>query len=434
LKTTVVALTVPPFRSFLLSVTLQTFGYWIQVFTFGYLTVQFAIREGVPHLAPLYLGLLGLAQAIPNITFGLWGGVLADRVHRGRLLAICQVALVGVLAIATALVATGRINLVAVLLVTAAVSAIVALSMPARHAVASGLVPREYLISAIGLHSAANNLSKVLSSLAAGILYLPVGLGGLLGLSLAVQIPSLVAILLVLPFVASAVAPSSGPRGVLHSVREGFAYVWHDPVVRWLFVLFAAAAFLIRPYLQLLPAVSEQVLHVGPVELAWLLSANGAGALLGTIYAGSLVAIERRGRLFMMFLASFAAITGVFAIQRSLLGALVCVTLIGLMSMVFVATGNGILQLRAPDAMRGRAIGLLILTYNVLNPIGLLMLGSLGSLVGVDRALAFGAIVMLILIVVGRFRGHPLWFASGDRPGVWHRAGAAPPSDLAQRL
>src|SRR5207245_11209882 len=108
--TAIAALAYRDFRLFWIGLVVSNIGTWMQQFGLGWLVVQLAIRDGAPQLAPLYLGLVGLARAVPGLAFGLFGGVVADRADRRRLLTVTQTsagilaALLGVLTIA------GQIN------------------------------------------------------------------------------------------------------------------------------------------------------------------------------------------------------------------------------------------------------------------------------------------------------------------------------------
>src|SRR5437879_1078554 len=78
------------FRLFWIGLVVSNVGTWMQQFGLGWLVVQLAIRDGVPHLAPFYLGLVGLSRAVPGLAFGLFGGAVADRADRRRLLLVTQ--------------------------------------------------------------------------------------------------------------------------------------------------------------------------------------------------------------------------------------------------------------------------------------------------------------------------------------------------------
>ncbi|MEK7862931.1 MAG: MFS transporter, partial [Chloroflexota bacterium] len=85
---TFAALEFRDFRLVWIGLVVSNTGTWMQQFGLGWLVVQLAIRDGVPQLAPLYLGLVGLSRALPGLTFGLFGGVVADRADRRRLLMV----------------------------------------------------------------------------------------------------------------------------------------------------------------------------------------------------------------------------------------------------------------------------------------------------------------------------------------------------------
>src|SRR5213593_5065103 len=104
------------FRLFWIGLVVSNIGTWMQQFGLGWLVVQLAIKDGVPQLAPLYLGLVGLSRAIPGLTFGLVAGVVADRTDRRRLLMVTQSGAGITAAILAVLTITERINIVEVLL------------------------------------------------------------------------------------------------------------------------------------------------------------------------------------------------------------------------------------------------------------------------------------------------------------------------------
>src|SRR5579859_4133844 len=150
----IAALRYREFRLFWFGLIVSNTGTWMQMFGQGYLVVQLAVRDGVPQLAPLYIGLVGLARAIPGLTFGLFGGVVADRADRRRLLLLTQ-SLAGVTAAALAvLTISGRIDIVQILMLGAINSLIFSFDAPTRQSMVPRLVPEGDLMSAIGLNSA----------------------------------------------------------------------------------------------------------------------------------------------------------------------------------------------------------------------------------------------------------------------------------------
>ena len=107
------------FRLFWIGLLVSNIGTWMQQFGLGWLVVQLAIRDATPQLAPLYLGLVGLARAIPGLAFGLFGGVVADRADRRRLLIVTQSSAAILATVLGVLTISGSINIVEVVLISA---------------------------------------------------------------------------------------------------------------------------------------------------------------------------------------------------------------------------------------------------------------------------------------------------------------------------
>ncbi|HEV2012254.1 MAG TPA: MFS transporter, partial [Candidatus Limnocylindria bacterium] len=161
------------FRLFWFGLLVSNIGTWMQMFGQGYLVVLLAMRDGVPQLAPLYLGLVGLARAIPGLTLGLFGGALADRTDRRRLLLVTQSAAAVTAAILATLAITDKINIVEILLLGALNSTIFAFDAPTRQSMVPRLVPERDLMSAIGLNSAAFNGPQIIGPVIGGLIFAP---------------------------------------------------------------------------------------------------------------------------------------------------------------------------------------------------------------------------------------------------------------------
>src|ERR671936_857104 len=284
----------------------------MQQFGLGWLVVQLAIRDGVPHLAPFYLGLTGLARALPGLAFGLFGGVVADRADRRRLLVVTQTSAAISAAVLGALTISGRINIVEVVLISALNSIIFSFDAPTRQAMVPRLVSDRELMSAIGLNSAAFNGATLVGPLIGGVLIIPFGVGGLMVLN-AISYFAVVAALLVM----RAQPVDNGRRAsMLESIREGLSYIRYDPVLRWVVALSVATALFTRPYIQLLPA-EAQFLGVGAIELSWLLAASGAGALGGALVTASLGGWKHRGALLVSAALAHGTLLMLFGAQHS---------------------------------------------------------------------------------------------------------------------
>src|SRR5438874_248783 len=216
------------FRLFWIGLVVSNIGTWMQQFGLGWLVVQLAIKDGVPQLAPFYLGLVGLSRALPGLAFGLFGGVVADRADRRRLLLVTQSSAAVAAAVLAFLAISNQINIVEIVLISALNSIIFSFDAPTRQAMVPRLVSETRLMSAIGLNSAAFNGATLVGPLIGGVLIIPFGVGGLMLIN-AISYLAVVAAL----FVISPQPIEVRTRlSMLASIREGLAYIRRAPVRR----------------------------------------------------------------------------------------------------------------------------------------------------------------------------------------------------------
>jgi len=394
----IAALRYRDFRLFWFGLLVSNTGTWMQMFGQGYLVVQLAVQGGVPQLAPLYLGLVGLARAIPGLSLGLFGGAIADRSDRRRLLLVTQSCAAVVAGILAGLTFAGHITVPEILLLGALNSTIFAFDAPTRQSMVPRLVPKRDLLSAIGLNSAAFTGPQVIGPVIGGLIFAPfaatpfLGLGILFAINATSYLAVVVALLRMRPI---PVRGRSRDLPMLDSIREGLRYIRRDPVIRWVILLSVGSSLFARPYIQLLPAVAHDVLHVGAVELSWMLAASGSGALVGALVTASLGAFQRRGVLLLASVGAFGLLLAGFAIQRELVATLPFLVGLGLVTMLFNGMGNTILQTKSPENLRGRVMSVYTMVFLGLMPLGSLVLGVAGTFVGTGAALLLGGLVLL---------------------------------------
>ena len=390
---TFAALEFRDFRLFWIGLVVSNIGTWMQQFGLGWLVVQLAIRDGVPQLGPLYLGLVGLSRALPGLTFGLFGGVAADRADRRRLMILTQTSAAIVAAALAVLTITEHINIVEIVLFSALNSIIFSFDAPTRQAMVPRLVPERQLMSAIGLNSAAFNGATLVGPLIGGVLIIPFGVGGLM----LINAISYAAIVFALLFISPQPARQQRNRPpMLESIREGLAYIRRDPMLRWVVLLSMATALFTRPYIQLLPA-EAQMLGVGAVQLSWLLAASGAGALLGALSTASLGNWRYRGALLVGGALTHGLLLTVFGLQHSVVGAMILIGLTSFAVMLFMGMANTLMQTRTPDHLRGRAMSVHTMVFMGFMPLGQMLLGSLGTFIGIDHAFIVGGLIVVAI-------------------------------------
>ena len=417
------------FRLFWFGLLVSNVGTWMQMFGQGYLVVLLAVRDGVPQLAPLYLGLVGLARAIPGLTLGLFGGAVADRTDRRRLLTVTQSAAAITAATLAMLAITDKINIVEILLLGALNSTIFAFDAPTRQSMVPRLVPERDLMSAIGLNSAAFNGPQIIGPVIGGLIYAPFvdrptfGAGLLFFINAISYLAVVGALLRMRPV---AVTARDTDVSLLDSIREGLAYVRSDVVVKWIVILAAATALFARPYIQLLPAVAHEVLKVGAVELSWMLAASGVGSLAGALATAALGGLKRRGAVLIGASIAFGVFLVGFTLQRQLLPALPLLVLLGFSTMVFLGMANGLLQTRSPDHLRGRVMSVYTMVFMGLMPLGSMVMGSIGSFAGIGTGLLAGGVLCTLVALYAGARIDELRQATGGpRPMPARRRSSA---------
>jgi MFS family permease len=414
----IAALRYRDFRLFWFGLLVSNVGTWMQMFGQGYLVVLLAVRDGVPQLAPLYLGLVGLARAIPGLTLGLFGGAVADRTDRRRLLLVTQCAAAVTASILATLAITDKINIVEILLLGALNSTIFAFDAPTRQSMVPRLVPERDLMSAIGLNSAAFNGPQIIGPVIGGLIFAPFANTPTFGAGILFYINAISYLAVVVALLRMNPIPVVGGRreiSMLDSIREGLAYVRQDVVVRWILILAATTALFARPYLQLLPAVAHDLLQVGAVELSWMLAASGVGSLAGALATAALGGLQKRGAVLIGASIAFGALLVAFTEQRTLLPTLPLLVLLGFSTMVFLGMANGLLQTRSPDHLRGRVMSVYTMVFMGLMPLGSMAMGSIGSAVGIGGGLLVGAVGCTIVALYAAARIAPLRQATGGK-------------------
>lgn len=390
------------YRLFWIGHTVSNIGTWMEMLGQGWLVVQLAIAQGSPQLAPFYLGLVGLARAIPGLSLSLVAGAVADRTDRRQLLLITQVAAMLMAVLLATLVVTNTVTIAAVVLLAAIRSSIFSFDVPSRQSLVPRLVPRHHLMSAIGLNQASFNGPQIVGPAIGGVL---IGLtGGVAALFVvnAVSYLGVVAALLLMNPTPVKVDPER--TSMLSSVREGLGYMRRDPVIRWSIILATTLAFFARPYIFLLPAFAANVLLVGATELSLLMAATGVGSLAGSLLVANLGNVRRRGRLVLLTAALGAASLMAFTVQREFALALAITAVVGLSTIAFNGLTNTTLQTTAPDRMLGRVMSVFAMIFMGIMPLGQLALGALGSVVGIDVALFSGGAVTLAVTLYATAR------------------------------
>ena len=261
------------FRLFFGGQLISLIGTWMQNTAQGWLVYELTGSK-------ILLGVVAAVGSTPMMLFSIWGGSVADRHSKRRIVLCTQVSMMLFAFIFAALVGSGWIRTWHILILAALGGCALAFDMPARQAFMVEMTSREDLINAISLNSSIVNAARVIGPSVAGLLMARVGIAMCFffnGLSFIAVIVGLR--LMRLP---KFVPPRHATSGWAHAA-EGFSYVWHHPRMRTLLILFAVVGVFGWSYSVLMPAFARDLLKVGQARYGVLLGANGLGALLGAL-------------------------------------------------------------------------------------------------------------------------------------------------------
>lgn len=347
----------------------------------------------------LWVGMLGFAGGLPFLIVAAPAGALAERFDRRDVLLVCQAGALLVSAALALLVFSGLATPFLLLMATFLNGSLLAANNATRQALIPGYVPRSALQNAVALLSAGMNTTRILGPSLAGPLVATFGVGGTLLFQTGC---------LALALANTGRLPSAPPAAQLNLpflrlMAEGLAYVRRVPIVLGLILLASVPTILVFPYLHLLPVFARDVLHLGPGGLGLLYTVGGAGALIGSLFVASLRRVRYRGALMVGIIVVYGGVIAVFSLTRWLPLALGCLFMGGFLGAAYMALNNALLHLAVGDEVRGRVMGLYMVTWGFM-PLGALPMGALGDLIGVPGAVLSGALAssLAALLVVWR--------------------------------
>ena len=363
----------------------------------------------------LYLGLLGVAMAVPTILATLAGGLVADHGNRGRILLITSILAGVALGILTILDLGDWVTVWQVLLLAGLLGLISGFDMPARVSFFPALIEPHQMMSAVALNSILWQGTRMVLPAVGGVLIALADTWIIFALC-TVGFAVMARILLSLQ------TPDAFPR---HSDdNRGLTAAWRFILQEKLFAVLIAmtwiSMFFGTAYVQIMPVFAE-LLGTGEEGYGLLLSATGVGSVLGTILVGRLQNSPQLGGvmmggsvLFCLSLILFALVTGLGADWRFAFAlACGCAMLSAVGGSFFLISSMTVMQLAVPDALRGRVMGIHSITFSLI-ALGGLVLGPLAELFSAPSALLIGVGVVLASIVGFSIKFDRLWRLNGQ--------------------
>jgi len=374
-------------------------GQWMDNITRGYLIYQITS-------SPLQLGLVAAMRGIPLFLFGIVAGALADRSGRKTQLIVAQVTNAVLNLILATLVLTHRVQPWHVYVTAFLVGTVQAFQNPARQTLVSDIVGPRHLINALALNSMAINTSRAVGPALAGLLIASVGVHG----SYYVQA---FMFLLATMWTIQMRIPQRGRESlrvaqepIFQSIKGGFAYVRTNRNIRTQLILALGPLTLGMPFINMMPIFARDVLHGGAQLQGFLLSAFGIGSLLGALVVASIPRQHAYALPAVIGAVVFSISLFFFGLSHQVWLSLACAFISGIFMTTYQTQDQALLQLSAPQHIRGRVMSF-YLTNRATIPIGTLLAGTLAHYLGGPAAVCMMSLsaLGLVLLVVGTHPG-----------------------------
>jgi MFS family permease len=349
--------------------------------------------------SPLQLGLNGAFRAVPLVAFGLFGGTIADRFDRKRILLCTQITLMFLAFILGFLAQTGRIQVWHIYAFTLVAAVIQSIDAPARQALVPSLVPRPVLPNAIALNSLLWKGTILLGPSLAGIAISTVGTDGAFYANGA----SFLAVVLALRSMKISSAGAFRTGGFFTELRRGLSYVRSQRIILAI-MLMEAFSSVFGLDSAMLTIFASDILHAGAAGLGFLQSSRGLGAVLGS---GLLVAIghqRAQGKILLYSAVVYGMSFALFGISRQFIVSLLLIFVVGAADTIWGAMRNTILQLKTPEQLQGRVMGVFGLCSRGLSPLGQLETGLVVPLIGAREATFLGGAIVLCASLLTAWR------------------------------
>ena len=341
------------------------------------------------------LGLVSASNALPVLGLALFGGVVADRMERKRVVQITQVAsAVNALFIAVS-ITTDTVTWYHLLGAALCHGALMSFMMPSRQALIPQLVGQEKLSNAMALNAAGMSAITVLAPAIAGILYAFIGPGGVYYVIVALGIMS-VLLTGLLPKLSNGPAKSTAP--MLSDIKAGLSYISHSPLVLALLVVGLTTALLAVPFRFLLPVFVVEIYHRGPDSMGLLLTVIGAGSLVGSLFIAGLGRWKRGLLLIAGSFITGMALLGVAVFPYYFL-ALGLMLFLGLGEAGRRALNQALVMEVAEDRYRGRVWSVFMMNFGLM-PLGVLPAGIAVEFLGAQTAIGILAVLLLITAIL----------------------------------
>jgi MFS family permease len=362
--------------------------------------------------SPLALGLVSATFGVPILLFSMFGGAIADRLDKRQILIVTHIFLGAVTLMIAILISTGSIQFWHLMTAAFLTGLSFVFHGPTRQAIIPELVERGKLLNAISLNSTGMNLTRVVAPSIAGVLVSFIDISGVYYILVGRYVLAVAALYKISK--ERMVAPAymrkgsslaggkiSPPRlvtflpSIWADLKEGLSYMRHSPITLSLMAMAFVPLTFGLPYINLIPVFADDVFHMGPEGLGFLMAAAGVGALGGSLVIASLGDFRRKGTLLLTLALGFGLTLGFFGLSHNFGLSLVILVAVGAGGTGYMAVNNTLIQSNTPQEVLGRVMSIYMITF-ALMPLGTLPISAIAEAIGVGMAVAVGGAIIFI--------------------------------------
>jgi MFS family permease len=398
------AFTYRDFRVQWLGACTSSIGTWMQIVAQNWLVLSLTNSA-------FFLGLDAFLQQLPIILFTLIGGVMADRYDRRRTLLASQYIQMMTSATLAVLMYFHVVQIWHILLLSFITGVAQSFGGPAYQSLIPSLVDKKDLPNAVALNSIQFNVARVLGPLLFGATLVVFGQWGYsepqaMNACFALNALSFVVVINTLMMLHVKHIPPAAGKGMRDELQGGLSYVRHHGSLVALIILAAATTFLGFAVLTFLPLFARSVFHEGASTYSHLMAFSGAGSIVGALIVAWLGKFKRMGLTALLVQAVYGILIIAFAASRVLWLSDVLLFFTGMALMIVFSTVTSLIQLIAPNEMRGRVMSIYMLAFRGGMPLGSLVSGWLATFLGAPLVISINGALLVVVAIYFLTRNH----------------------------
>ena len=380
----------------------NTTGRWLFKVSIGWLTWELTG-------SPAWLGVVAFADTIPMVFMTIIAGVWADRLGSLRIMKISQFLMAAGGIIAAILALSDLLDIYFIILLSVLIGSADATTTPARISFVHHLVPKDDLSAAIALNSATYNLARFLGPALFGVFFQLINLPAIIAISAIMFSIFYISLFFQKPDHRDHARDDKS--NLIVELKKGFQYAYTNNGIFFLLFLLSMTAILMRPYIDLVPGISDEIFKMGAEGLSILLSATGLGAMFGGFWLARRGKTQGLTKVFTWSLLISAITMLLFLVSENIWFGAVLIAIVGMTVVAGSITAQTLIQNAVDPEVRARVISITAVLSWGLPAIGAFLMGWIAEFIGLSITLASGAILSVLVWFWGHKMGARLQLA-----------------------